>query len=266
MEKFDDAVLQSICDVLGDTNTGLTGSKIGDLLDRLSIDDVEPTMTKRHRLFAALSTRQNRDKVGNLVAAFILSAMNPVSYTDNHEYFETRQDELNKVLAFAGIELGDDGELRKTQATKTLSEFEARSKRLKNELQKRNVHPDVLKFCNTEFLQKNYFHAVFEATKSIADKIREKSGLDLDSSQLLSAAFDIHKGLLAFNSLETKMEKNEHIGLVNIIQGIFGAFRNTIAHTPKIKWDIDEQDALDLMSSISLIHRRLDNVVKIPRR
>ena len=62
------------------------------------------------------------------------------------------------------------------------------------------------------------------------------------------------------------MEENEHIGLVHIIKGIFGAFRNTIAHIPKIKWDIDEQDALDLMSSISLIHRRLDNVVKIPRR
>ncbi|HEY4636890.1 MAG TPA: TIGR02391 family protein, partial [Burkholderiales bacterium] len=27
------------------------------------------------------------------------------------------------------------------------------------------MHPDVLRFCRPELVQKNYFHAVFEATK-----------------------------------------------------------------------------------------------------
>ena len=264
--KFNESVLQKVCDVLADTSTGLTGSEIGRLLDRLSIAD-GITSTKRHRLFEALSARQNHDGVGNLVVAFIQEAMNPVNYTDSHEYFETKQDELNRVLAFAGMELADDGKIRKKQAAKTLSEAEKRSTHLKNELQRRNVHPDVLLFCRAELLQSNYFHAVFEATKSLADKIRDKSGLDLDGAQLAIKAFEIDKGLpiLAFNTLETQTERSEHLGLLNIMKGIFGAFRNVTAHTPKIKWVVEEQDALDLLSTISLVHRRLDKVIKVPR-
>lgn len=40
-------------------------------------------------------------------------------------------------------------------------------------------------------------------------------------------------------------------------------FRNPEAHQPKIFWDIDEQDALEILSLISYCHRRLDKVQKI---
>jgi hypothetical protein len=43
-----------------------------------------------------------------------------------------------------------------------------------------------------------------------------------------------------------------------------GVFRNTIAHEPKVSWPISEQDALDLLSLVSYMHRRLDKA--IPRR
>jgi Protein of unknown function (Hypoth_ymh) len=36
------------------------------------------------------------------------------------------------------------------------------------------VHPDVLKFCRAELVVDNYFHAVFEAAKSVAEKLRQK--------------------------------------------------------------------------------------------
>jgi len=51
---FADNVLEKICDILGDTYAGLTGSEIGELLHRLGIKDPSPTMTKRKRLFLAL--------------------------------------------------------------------------------------------------------------------------------------------------------------------------------------------------------------------
>jgi hypothetical protein len=38
-------------------------------------------------------------------------------------------------------------------------------------LQERQVHGDVLLFCRAELLQDNYFHAVFEATKSVAGRL-----------------------------------------------------------------------------------------------
>ena len=55
VEPFEQETLQAICNVLGDTDYGLTGSEIGRLLDRLGIDDLTPTHTKRYRLFNALN-------------------------------------------------------------------------------------------------------------------------------------------------------------------------------------------------------------------
>jgi len=68
--EFDIPVLERLCEVLADTSTGLTGSEIGKLLGQLGVDDPLPGMTKRVRLFEALTQRQQRDRCGNLVVAF----------------------------------------------------------------------------------------------------------------------------------------------------------------------------------------------------
>jgi uncharacterized protein (TIGR02391 family) len=49
---------------------------------------------------------------------------------------------------------------------------------------------------------------------------------------------------------------------MNLLKGLFGTFRNTTAHAPKITWDIEEQDALDILSMVSLVHRRLDKAIE----
>ena len=89
---------------------------------------------------------------------------------------------------------------------------------------------DVLKFCRAELVVENYFHAVFEATKSVAQKLRDKAGLASDGGPLVDGALGLGRtGVprLAFNSLRTESERSEHTGLMNLIKGVFGAFRNT---------------------------------------
>lgn len=262
--SFDETVLFKICEVLTDTSGGLTGSQIGQLLQATGIDDCSLSSTKRYRLNDALISRQQIDRCGNNVVAFIQAALNPVRYVQNHAEFEVLRDELNKVLGFAGYQVNDEGKVVLATRSKTLSDAQKRANRLRRQLQERQVHADVLKFCKAELLQDNYFHAVFEATKSVADKIRCKSGLGKDGSQLVDAAFGFklpRYPILAFNSLQTETEQSEHRGLANLIRGMFGTFRNTTAHAPKITWKIDEQDALDLLSIASLLHRRLDTAV-----
>src|SRR5699024_1490600 len=124
-----------------------------------------------------------------------------------------------------------------------------------------NVHPDVLQFCRSELLENNYFHAVFEATKSVAEKIRVKTGLLNDGAALVDEAFAFKSAVphLALNSLQSESEQSEQKGFANLIKGLFGTFRNTTAHAPKITWPINEQDALDVLSLVSLVHRRLDS-------
>lgn len=266
LDPLDPGILQAICDVLGETDRGFTGSEIGRLLDSLNIDDPTPTRTKRYRLSKALGERQNRDGSGNIVAAFIQQAMNPVSFTTNRERYEYLRGELNVALAFAGLKLGEDGKLRRITKAVTLTEAEERARSLQRKLMDRGVHSDVLKYCRAELLQNNYFHAVFEATKSVAEKIRDKANLTTDGFRLVDDAFALGQSgvpVLAINSLETETELSEQKGFANLLKGLFGTFRNTTAHAPKIKWKIEEQDALDLFSLASLCHRRIDASVNV---
>ena len=265
--SFDDQALRAVCDVLGETSDGLTGGEIGRLLADCGIDDPLPNGTKRHRLFEALSTRQKSDGCGNNIANFIQRAMQPVRYLNNAHLFEERRARLNEVLAFAGMSLNAEGQLERSTSVRTIPEARERAGRLRRALQERRVHPDVLRFCRAELLQDNYFHAVFEATKSVADKIRTLASLTTDGSQLVEQAFGFRDGehpRVAFNSLQTETERGEHRGLMNLIKGLFGTFRNTTAHAPKIHWPINEQDALDILTLASLLHRRLDGAVRTP--
>lgn len=264
IRAFSQAELEKICAILADT-----GSEIGSLLARLNVDDPTPNITKRHRLFNALASLQSRAGTGKLIGAFIQEAMNPVRYTGKHALFDQRRDALNEILAFSACALGDDGTLRtRSQAARTLTDAEEAAGRLRSELSRRGVHVDVLKFCRPELLQENYFHATFEATKSVAEKIRDKAGVDGDGAELVDRAFGIGKHgmpLLAFNTLQSETERSEHHGLMQLMKGVFGTFRNTTAHVPKVKWPVSERDALDLLTMASYLHRRLDDCVRTPR-
>ena len=262
---FNHANLQALCKIIGETNTGLSGSEIELCLSACNIPDPHPGITKRHRLFNALRAKQDADRCANGILQFIQHVMNPVRYVREKEAFETRRAALNSVLSFSGLVLGEDGRLRRSQTARTVSEAEAAASMLRKTLIERRVHHDVLKFCRAELIVDDYFHAVLEAMKSVAEKLRDMTGLVSDGSKLVDEALGLGQRQiprLAFNALQTESELSEHRGLMNLIKGLFGAFRNPGAHAPKIYWKITEQDALDILTTISLIHRRLDSAVQ----
>ncbi len=41
-------------------------------------------------------------------------------------------------------------------------------------------------------------------------------------------------------------------------------FRNPTAHEARVKWQMSKEDAEDLLSLASLIHRRLDGARRLP--
>lgn len=254
--------LESICTVLGGQNTG---TQIGYYLAQTGITDTDPGITKWRRLYNAFATYQNQFQESNKILIFIQKTLSPIRYVDNHEQFEGYRIDINRRLLFIGIELLDNGKFRVVTEAKTIPEAQQRSDTLKSKLKDRQVHPDVLLFCKAELLQDNYFHAVFETTKSVADKIREKSELTMDGSDLVDKAFglgQLKNPKLAFNTLRTESEESEHKGFMHLVKGLFGMFRNTTAHSPKIKWTINEQDALDSLTLASMLHRTLDKCVK----
>ena len=64
--------------------------------------------------------------------------------------------------------------------------------------------------------------------------------------------------LVSLNSLSTETDKGEQRGFVNLLVGSSESIRNPLAHNPKVEWDMSEGDALDILSMVSLIHRKLD--------
>ncbi len=265
--SFREADLEAICSVLGDTSEGLTGSEIGQLLKQCSVPDPLPDVTKRHRLREALSQAQHRDGCGNIVVVFIRSAMDPVRYTRSPDRFDNLRSKLNEVLAFSGYTLSESGDLYAGEPARTLDQARQRANRLRKALEQRKVHPDVLRFCRPEYLDEDHFHAVLEATKSVADKIRAIAGLTSDGSPLVDEAFGFKEGqypLLAINEFKTPSEHSEHRGFMSLLKGTFQTFRNPTAHEPRIFWPVREEDALDLLSMVSFLHRRLDEAALTP--
>ena len=218
---------------------------------------------KWERLLNALSYLQKQYSCSNGVIAFIAKSLHPQFFRDSNESFNAMRKNVNYHLAFYGIKIDERGQVTPITAAKTQSEARQRASELQFELDNRGVHPFVLTFCRPELLEDNYFHAVLEATKSIADKIQDKTGFTEDGADLIDKAFSIKNPVLVINSLRTESEKSEHKGFAHFLKGIFGMFRNVTAHAPKIKWAINKNDALDALMVISYAHKRLDEAHKV---
>lgn len=263
ISSFDAQKLEAACKILADTERGLTGSEIEYILSDCRLDDVSPGMTKWKRLFNALVEAQNKHQVGNHLIMFINRALDPVKYARSKEAFEWRRSELNVVLAFSGFSVREDGKVVRTPVETTLKGARARAGALRSILEDRGAHPKVFKYCKSELLEENYFHAVLEAIKGVGERIRIMSELTSDGAELVNAAFSVKSPILALNGLSTDTELSEQKGFSNILVGLFGAIRNPTAHAPKLVWPMTEQDALDIFSMVSFVHRKLDNARKI---
>jgi len=255
--SFTPAQIEQVARVLGEAGTG---GDITNAFKTIRVRDASGASTKWRRLDWLFTILQERDGAASGIIDFMRAFFTPVRFIEHPEAFEEHRAKLNKVLAFAGLEVGKDGRVTASSAVSTLDEAEARVKTLRSKFKGRAIHAEVLKYCTTELLQDNYFHAVFEAAKGLAQRIRHLSGSHMGGSALVDAVFSIERPKLVFSALQTETEKSEHKGFAMLLKGCFGAIRNPLAHKPKILWQ-GEEDAADYLSLISLLHRRLDNAV-----
>ena len=91
------------------------------------------------------------------------------------------------------------------------------------------------------------------------------TGLTTDGAELINTAFSTNCPYIAFNMLQTSSEKNQQNGLKEMLCGVIHMVRNVTAHELRIRWDINEKDALDILAQISYLHKLLDECVAVPR-
>lgn len=257
VSTFSEGMMQSLAQVLGECGSGSDITRV--LADRGFVDDSGES-TKWRRIYYIFLKSQRETKSPNQLLDFIQAFLSPARFVGRNSEFETHRTALNAILILAGLEYCKDGKFIFVTPAATLDEAERRVRAIRDRFKGRALHEEVSKYCKVELMQENYFHAVFEATKGLAQRIRELSDVDGDGANLVDKVFMGENPILAINTLMTETEKSEQRGFAMLLKGCFAAVRNPLAHEPKILWK-GEDDASDYLSLISLLHRKLDAAV-----
>lgn len=237
-----------------------SGSELTRLMAEVPLRDAPGEgNTKWRRIAHALSANQQKTGTGNAVVGLVTIAMSPQRTLDRKASADTARDELNQVLSLAGLRVRDDGKVARTQRARTDTEAIGRSTRIRTILESRGSHPQVVGYCRPELLRDDFYEAVFEAIKGLASRLRDMTGTDADGHRLVDEALLGQSPRLRVNEGRTQSQRDEQLGVANLAKGLFSAFRNPAAHEPRLHWSINEQDALDVLGTLSLMHRRLDN-------
>lgn len=260
---LDQQQLKAVCDVLAHTSEGFSKSELSRLLQQSQIalaDDGSSNngysytlgLNKRDWLYNCLANEINTNKSFQRVFDFIVKALNPVAFTvqSNREKYLHLLEETNKVLLLAGLSVSKEGKIVDVVKATTLDEVDRRVNHLKRELYNRAIHNEVQKYCIKDYLRKDYYDAVFEAAKGLAERVRQMTGLSSDGGELFQKAFAKGNPYLFFNSMQTDSEKSEFTGVKELLEAIFHLVRNPAAHTPKINWRVEETKALDILTLI----------------
>lgn len=278
-EIFTEQNLHNISAIIADTNRGLTKSELERHLRESKIVLVSDGsynngiyykigLNKRDWLYNCFENEINTTHSFDKIVRFIEIVMDPTNYTkmEKRGQYQFILEELNKILLLLGCEINPSGKLTEKVKATTLEEVDRRVNSLKKKLYDRNIHSEVTKYCIKDYLRKDYFDAVFEATKGLAERVREISGLNSDGNELFQSAFATKDPYIVLNMLATESEKNEYNGLKELLMSLFHLVRNPMAHTPKINWKQNENEALDILTIISFAHKYLDKCYKNPSK
>lgn len=126
-----------------------------------------------------------------------------------------------------------------------------------------NLHPRISNVCLNLYKDGHFSSAVFEASKSLINYVKEKSKKhDLDGTNLVRTVFSRNKPILSFNKLIDQTDLDEQEGIMHLFEGAVMGIRNPRGHG-NITDDPDR--AMDYIILISLLAYRVDNSSSVLR-
>jgi uncharacterized protein (TIGR02391 family) len=254
---FSLGILEQTCKLIADL---YSGSELTRILAEIPLrTDPGEGITKWRRLAHAVSSNQAGTQTGNALIALVTISMRPDLTLSRVAAARRTRDELNQVLSLGGFRVREDGRVARIAMARTADEARDRTEHLRTLLLNRGAHAEVIAYCSPEMLRTDYYDAVFEAIKGLGSRLRQLTGVDADGYRLVESTMAGSPPRLRINSLKTKTQRDEQLGVANLAKGLFSAFRNPVAHEPRIEWTLSDQDALDVLGTLSMIHRRLDS-------
>lgn len=261
IDSFDQTTLRNLSNLISDM---LSHKQITERFASLGFIEAENGTNKQDRIYYTFNDKQIQDKCANNVLSFVANLLNPKRYDDetNHENHRTK---INEKLLYEGIEINERGEVKKVHKARTISEAKERSLKIKQKVHGIGIHAEIIPYCEEEWLKENYFHAILEITKSVAERLRQKSQYKTDGTILIDECFGLGKEkqpMLAFNKLQTPSDESEHKGFANLCKGFFSMYRNPKAHNPKILEQTQLTEMTEVIVIATILHKKIDLTFK----
>jgi len=261
IEPFSLSALEKIAKIIGER---YKGSEIIEFFRKVGFPNIRHDgSTKWRFVYAALEELQKQPYGPYNVAKVIEKLCDPQEYFRHAEYHKSIIEDVNEILAFYDLEVNSTtGKIIvKSSISPTL-----RSQRSQAEVMfdARNFHSEVRKNARLLFIEGEHFHAVFECCKAFDKYVQEKSRSNKHGAELMGAALSL-KGSLKINTQRTETERNEQEGVMHLCIGLIRAIRNPEAHEPELDWPITQEDALNILSLISLLWQKIDTAVYFER-
>lgn len=273
MPAIDNNCIEKISKTLGEL---LTGSEITSMFHQLELKDFDATRqqqlnfptfhsTKWRRINESVTEACRTTNSAKPLFKAIEYTMRPANFLHDAESWTINKQSVNEDLIFYGFQINDSGKIESTQAATTFNEAQQRLQTLTDKLAQLNIHPSVLRYCRTELLQKNYFHALLEASKGIMDRVRAISELSDDGNTLINECFSQKNPIILIrsNMLITQTDKSKYQGLKSLLNTIVYLYRNPNAHEPKLYDVTSETDAVTAFTLMSLANSLLDDCINV---
>ncbi|WP_353486111.1 TIGR02391 family protein [Apilactobacillus xinyiensis] len=254
-------LVENISKIMGEE---LTGSKVTTMFNDIGLKNYDAdrpyNSTKWRRIKESIISSNDLSSSLFKVIEYVCQ---PRNYIAKENEWNKLRHSVNQQLIFEGFELDDSGKVIKTYKSRSFSDAKRRLKSFQNKLDSYNIHSEVLKFCKEEYLNENYFYAIFEASKGLLSRIRKISEIDEDGNKLINEAFNIKNPIILIknNFMSNDNEVSKYNGLKSLLKTIVYIYRNPKAHTPKLYDPSSETDAITAFTLMSLAHRNLDNCV-----
>ena len=252
--------ITKICKILGEL---LTGQEITIMFANLGINCELPDIdTKWKRIYNGVANECNKNNSYDPMIKIIEYIMSPSLFVERQNDFTDALDSLNTLLSFIGLKLLPTGKVIKVTPATTLDEATEVVSRLKADLHRFSIHPQILAFCRPEIISENLFHLIFESCKCLLAELRSISGLDLDGSTLVNRCFEGSSPIIVMNKFQTDDEKSDHNGLRSLLNAIVYLYRNPKAHTPKYLSNDTYQSTIEALIIISRARYALEKCVR----
>ncbi len=130
----------------------------------------------------------------------------------------------------------------------------------KMDIKNLDIHPIISAVCIKLYNDEHYGDAVFAASKSLINYVKERSGkYDLDGAPLMRTVFSKNTPILAFSQLKDQTDLDEQEGMMHLFEGTVLAIRNPRGHSFP---EDSPEEALEWIGFLSLLAKRLEKATK----